>query len=152
MTIALLLIFATSALASPAAPFAVGTKRALCATACQAQTAVLCGSLSGSDAERCGEALESACRRGNPREVCAITNAAATTGAVLCQKPNGLVILRDASPGCKPKETEIGALGQAAPAGPTGPTGPTGPGGPPGPPPGRWVRRAFRGHPARSDR
>lgn len=129
---ALFLLFTTSALASPAARFAVSTKHALCATTCQAQTAVVCGGLTGPEAAECGEAIESACRRGNPQQVCAITNAAA--GAVLCQKPNGLVILRNVSPGCKPKETEIGALGEPGPGGPTGPTGPVGPDGPPGPP------------------
>src|SRR5262249_9754421 len=87
MATALLFLFSTSALA---APVTVTTKRALCAAACQAQTAVLCGGLIGPEAERCGEALESACRRGNPGEVCAITNAEASTGAVVCQKPNGL--------------------------------------------------------------
>ena len=131
VTVALLLLFSTSGLASPTVPFASGTKGALCATTCQAQTAVLCGGLTGPEAERCGEALESACRRGNLRQVCAITSAAA--GAVLCQKHNGLVILRNASRGCKPKETEIGVLGEPGPGGATGPTGPTGPGGPPGP-------------------
>ena len=134
VTSALLPLFATSALA---APFAVTTKRALCAAACQAQTAALCGGLTGPEGARCGEALESACRRGNPGEVCAITNAEAATGAVVCQKPNGLVILRNASPGCKPKEMEIGVLvsgGSGGATGATGPTGPTGPGGQPGPP------------------
>jgi hypothetical protein len=133
MTITLLLFVATSALVSPTASLASSTKRALCASACQAQTAALCGGLTGADAERCGEALLVACRRGSPQDVCGITNAAVSTGAVLCQKPNGLVILRNASPGCRPNETAIGALGEAGP-GPTGPTGPTGPGGPPGPP------------------
>lgn len=149
MTTALLLLFffATSALASPNAPFAVSTKRALCATTCQAQTAVLCGGLTSREAEQCGEALDSACRRGNPQQVCAITNAAA--GAVLCQKPNGLVILRNASQGCKPKETEIGVLGEPGPGGPIGPTGPIGPAGPPGPqgPPGAMGAQGVQGVP-----
>lgn len=58
----------------------------------------------------------------------------------LCQKPNGLVILRK---DCKPKETSVGEIGLPGPPGPTGPagergstgpTGATGPMGPPGPP------------------
>ena len=64
---------------------------------------------------------------------------AAGAGAMLCQKPNGLVILRGAS--CKPHETSLGSLGEPGPTGATGtpgppgavgPTGPTGPAGPPG--------------------
>jgi Collagen triple helix repeat (20 copies) len=76
---------------------------------------------------------------------------AAGADAVLCQKPNGLVILRGGE--CKSRETSLGSLGEPGPtgppgspgpigppgaaglpgpigpAGPTGPTGPTGPGG-----------------------
>src|SRR4030095_13353409 len=43
-------------------------------------------------------------------------------GAMLCQKPNGLVILRSGE--CKPRETSMGALGQPGPTGPTGRPGP----------------------------
>src|SRR4029450_7467420 len=55
----------------------------------------------------------------------------------LCQKPNGLVILRK---DCKPKETSVGEIGLPGPPGPTGPagergsTGPTGATAPRGPP------------------
>src|SRR5262245_2700081 len=49
----------------------------------------------------------------------------------LCQKRNGLVVLRNH---CKAGEQPIGAIGQPGPAGEPGPTGPTGPTGPPGPP------------------
>src|SRR5262245_33452653 len=52
-------------------------------------------------------------------------------GAMLCQKPNGLVILRTGA--CKPRETPVGALGEPGPTGPTGPTGPPGQAGVPGP-------------------
>src|SRR5262249_37547006 len=67
---------------------------------------------------------------------------AAGAGAMLCQKPNGLVILR--GPACKPRETSLGSLGEPGPTGamgapgppgavgPIGPTGPTGPAGSPG--------------------
>jgi len=59
-------------------------------------------------------------------------------GAMLCQKPNGLVILRAGA--CKPHETSVGSLGEPGPTGPPGgaglpgPVGPTGPAGPPGAP------------------
>jgi hypothetical protein len=52
-------------------------------------------------------------------------------GAVLCQKPNGLVILR--SGGCKAHETSDGALGEPGPTGPAGSPGPMGPPGEAGP-------------------
>src|SRR5262249_38985606 len=52
-------------------------------------------------------------------------------GAMLCQKPNGLVILRSGA--CKPHETSIGALGEPGPTGPAGSPGPMGPPGEPGP-------------------
>lgn len=52
-------------------------------------------------------------------------------GAVLCQKPNGLVILR--SGGCKAHETSVGSLGEPGPTGPTGSPGPMGPPGEAGP-------------------
>jgi len=52
-------------------------------------------------------------------------------GASLCQKPNGLVILR--SGGCKGHETSVGALGEPGPTGPAGSPGPMGPPGVPGP-------------------
>jgi hypothetical protein len=133
-TIALLLLVATSPFVSPTVSLASIRKRALCESICRAQTDALCGRLSDPDAERCRRAVVAACRRGNPRDVCGITNAASTTGGVLCQKPNGLVILRSASVGCKPNETSIGDVGGAETVGPTGPTGPTGPGGAPGPP------------------
>ena len=59
-------------------------------------------------------------------------------GAVgnLCQKPNGLVILRSGA--CKPSETSVGTLGEPGPTGPVGSPGPAGPPGEPGPagPPG----------------
>src|SRR4029077_7618924 len=74
-----------------------------------------------------------ACRRADPRQICAATNA---DGAVLCQKPNGLVILRAATQGGKPRETALGTVGEPGEVGPPGPTGPTGPvvPGPDGPP------------------
>ena len=74
-----------------------------------------------------------------------VTMNAAGAGAVLCQKPNGLVILRGGA-ACKPRETSLGSLGEPGPTGPTGvpgppgavgptgPTGPTSPTGPTGPP------------------
>ena len=49
----------------------------------------------------------------------------------LCQKPNGLVILRSGA--CKPRETSVGALGEPGPTGPVGSPGPAGPPGEPGP-------------------
>ena len=49
----------------------------------------------------------------------------------LCQKPNGLVILRSGP--CKPRETLVGALGEPGPTGPAGSPGPAGPPGEPGP-------------------
>jgi len=52
-------------------------------------------------------------------------------GAMLCQKPNGLVILRGA---CKSHETSVGSLGEPGPPGPAGSPGPGGPPGPVGPP------------------
>ena len=148
---ALLLLFATAAFASPSASFAADAKRALCAIVCRAQRAFLCGALTGPEAVQCRKALELACRTGNPREVCAITNA--VVGAMLCQKRNGLVILRNASFGCKPREMEIGVVrapepapggatgpmgvqgipGAPGPIGPTGPAGPAGEGGEVGP-------------------
>jgi len=51
-------------------------------------------------------------------------------GAMLCQKPNGLVILRAGA--CKPHETSVGSLGEPGPTGPPGSPGPTGPPGAPG--------------------
>jgi hypothetical protein len=53
-------------------------------------------------------------------------------GANLCQKHNGLVILRNNA--CKPGETSIGAVGEPGPQGPPGATGAPGPTGPPGAP------------------
>src|SRR4029450_14022057 len=44
--------------------------------------------------------------------------------ATLCQKPNGLVILRN---NCKPKETSLREGGQPGPTGPPGEPGATGP-------------------------
>jgi hypothetical protein len=135
ITIALLLLVAASALVSPTTSIASITKRALCVSACRAQTAALCGGLVSPNAEQCAKALVAACRRGNPPDVCGITNAAAAPGGVLCQKSNGLVILRNASSGCKPNETSVGSVGgETGAVGPTGPTGPGGPPGPPGPP------------------
>ena len=55
---------------------------------------------------------------------------AAGAGAVLCQKPNGLVILRSGA--CKPHETSLGSLGEPGPTGPPGSPGPIGPPGAPG--------------------
>ena len=52
-------------------------------------------------------------------------------GAELCQKKNGLVILR-ASGMCKGSETPLGFLGQPGPTGPPGSPGPAGPPGAPG--------------------
>ena len=52
-------------------------------------------------------------------------------GAVLCQKPNGLVILRGG--GCKGRETSVGSLGAPGPTGPAGSPGPMGPPGEAGP-------------------
>ena len=54
-------------------------------------------------------------------------------GAVgnLCQKPNGLVILRGGA--CKPSETSVGTLGEPGPTGPAGAPGPVGPTGSTGP-------------------
>jgi hypothetical protein len=135
ITIALLLLVAALVLVSPVTSVASITKRALCASACRAQTAALCGGLVSPDSERCAKALVAACRHGNPQDVCGTTNAAAATGGVLCQKSNGLVILRNASSGCKPNETAIGGVGgEMGAVGPTGPTGPGGPPGAPGPP------------------
>jgi hypothetical protein len=57
------------------------------------------------------------------------TNAAGA-GAMLCQKPNGLVILRSGA--CKSRETSIGSVGEPGPTGPPGSPGPTGPPGAPG--------------------
>jgi hypothetical protein len=57
------------------------------------------------------------------------TNAAGA-GAMLCQKPNGLVILRGGA--CKPHETSLGSLGEPGPTGPPGSPGPMGPPGAPG--------------------
>ena len=50
--------------------------------------------------------------------------------AFLCQKPNGLVILRSE---CKKKEESLGGLNVPGPPGPPGPTGPPGPPGGVGP-------------------
>ena len=67
-----------------------------------------------------------------------VTMNAAGAGAMLCQKPNGLVILRAGA--CKPHETSSGSLGEPGPTGPPGaagvpgPVGPTGPVGPAGAP------------------
>jgi hypothetical protein len=58
---------------------------------------------------------------------------AAAAEAMLCQKRNGLVILR--SRACKSHETSLGAVGEpgaTGPAGSPGPTGPTGASGPAG--------------------
>jgi hypothetical protein len=52
-------------------------------------------------------------------------------GAVLCQKANGLIILRAAA--CKRRETSLGALGAPGPTGPMGSPGPPGPAGTSGP-------------------
>jgi Collagen triple helix repeat (20 copies) len=57
---------------------------------------------------------------------------AAGAGAMLCQKPNGLVILRSGA--CKPHETSLGSLGEPGPTGPPGSPGPIGPPGAPGAP------------------
>ena len=54
----------------------------------------------------------------------------AGAGAMLCQKPNGLVILRGGA--CKSHETSLGSLGEPGPTGPQGSPGPTGPPGAPG--------------------
>src|SRR5262249_60198472 len=51
-------------------------------------------------------------------------------GSLLCQKSNGLVILRSGA--CKPHETSVGALGEPGPTGPAGSPGPMGPPGEPG--------------------
>src|SRR5215469_13666472 len=48
---------------------------------------------------------------------------AAAQGAALCQKKNGLVILRSQ---CKGGEQALGAVGEPGPTGPTGPPGPPG--------------------------
>ena len=56
---------------------------------------------------------------------------AAGSGAMLCQKPNGLVILRGGA--CKSHETSIGSLGEPGATGPPGSPGPIGPPGAPGP-------------------
>src|SRR5262245_43922139 len=56
---------------------------------------------------------------------------AAGAGAMLCQKPNGLVILRGGA--CKSHETSLGSLGEPGPTGPPGSPGPVGPPGEPGP-------------------
>jgi Collagen triple helix repeat (20 copies) len=55
---------------------------------------------------------------------------AAGAGAMLCQKPNGLVILRGGA--CKSRETSVGSLGEPGPTGPPGSPGPVGPPGAPG--------------------
>ena len=56
---------------------------------------------------------------------------AAAAGANLCQKPNGLVILRSGA--CKPHEASVGAVGEPGPTGPPGAPGAAGPPGPIGP-------------------
>jgi hypothetical protein len=122
----------TIALASPTAPLAtVDSRAALCRSLCQAQVRALCGMLAGAEAARCQDGVEAACARSDPLAVCAQSDAA--PGAVLCQKPNGLIILRSGTAGCKPKETNLGTLGEPGPIGPTGPEGPPGPAGTVGP-------------------
>src|SRR4030095_6031481 len=55
---------------------------------------------------------------------------AAGAGAMLCEKPNGLVIPRSGA--CKSHETSLGSLGEPGPTGPPGTPGPMGPPGAPG--------------------
>jgi hypothetical protein len=49
----------------------------------------------------------------------------ADAAALLCQKKNGLVILRGSAT-CRSNETNLGALGEVGPPGPIGPVGPMG--------------------------
>jgi Collagen triple helix repeat (20 copies) len=114
----------------------VGTLKASCQAACQAQVEATCGALVDDEATACANEILDAYRRAGPGQVSGTSNA---DGAVLCQKPNGLVILRAASQGCKPREMAIGTLGQPGEVGPPGPPGPPGPAGagapgPAGPP------------------
>jgi hypothetical protein len=128
------LLLATSGWAHPDPPGIVGTVKAFRQTACQAQVDATCGALEDERATACADEILDACRRADPVQIWGTSN---TAGAVLCQKPNGLVLLRAAAQGCKPRETAIGTLGQPGEVGPPGPTGPTGgaapgPAGPPG--------------------
>ena len=61
-----------------------------------------------------------------------VTADARGADAVLCQKSNGLVILRSGA--CTPHEISLGALGEPGPTGPAGSPGPMGPPGEPGAP------------------
>jgi len=128
-----LLLLATSTWARRQPLGVVGMVKASCQAACQAQVEATCGALADDGATACANEILDACRRADPRQICAATNAA---GGVLCQKPNGLVILRAATQGCKPRETALGTVGEPGEVGPPGPTGPTGPvvPGPDGPP------------------
>lgn len=126
-----LVLLATSTWAHRDPLGVVRTVKASCQAACQAQVEATCGALVDNRATACANEILDACRRADPRQVCETSNAA---GAVLCQKPNGLVILRAATHGCNPRETAIGAVGEPGEAGPPGPTGPTGATGAPGPP------------------
>ena len=128
-----LLLPATSAWAHRDPLGVVGMVKASCQAACQAQVEATCGALVNDEATACASEVLDAFRRADPRQVLATSDSA---GAVLCQKPNGLVILRSANQGCKPREMEIGAVGEPGEVGPPGPTGPAGAGapGPPGPP------------------
>ena len=74
----------------------VGTVTASCQAACQAQVEATCGALVDDEATACASDILDAYRQADPRQVSGTSNAA---GAVLCQKPNGLVILRDIDPG-----------------------------------------------------
>ncbi len=125
-----LLLLATSAWAHRDPLVVVGSIHSLCQVACQARVEATCGALVGKRATACADEILDACRRADPLEVCGTSNSSGSSGAVLCQKPNGLVVLR--GNGCKPKEMEIGTVGQPGEEGAPGPTGPTGPPGPQG--------------------
>lgn len=62
--------------------------------------------------------------------LCPSARAQTVGSANLCQKPNGLVVLRGGD--CKGRELSIGTVGAPGPQGEPGPPGPTGPTGPPG--------------------
>lgn len=128
--IAALILIAAPVLASPTVRFGSHAAQARRAAACQERVAALCKQAPNSDSEQCRMALTASCLRGELQEVCGNPN----DGAVLCQRQNGLVVLRNACRGCKTKagETEIGTLESGGASGVTGPTGPPGPPGQPG--------------------
>ena len=131
--IAVMLLVVPPALALPTVRFDSDAKRAQRTATCQAQVGDLCQQVPDPETEQCRVALTATCLRGELQDACADGNDMSDDGAVLCQKHNGLVVLRNACRGCKQKETVIGTLESAGSNGATGPTGPTGPAGPTGP-------------------